>query len=154
MKRKCTFLLILLALAVGSFGGFFAGKSKVLADTSFWTGTAAGVIAPAGSIVQAPLPLLQVSQASTGSAYYDSGMKFDLQSLQPGEKTSLSLYVRNNGKKKVNVYPSVTNTPNVEINIPLSNSVLYPGGWAQFTFQVKATGIGPYKINIEFNRSE
>lgn len=154
MRHKCVLLLILLALAVGTFGGFFAGKSKALADTSFWTGTAAGVIAPAGSIVQAPLPLLQVSQASTGSAYYDSGMKFDLQSLQPGGKTSLSLYVRNNGKKKVNVYPSVTNTPNVEINIPLSNSVLYPGGWAQFVFQVKAIGIGPYKLNIEFNHSE
>jgi hypothetical protein len=154
MSRKCSILLIFLALVVGAFGGFFVNKSKALADTSFWTGTAKGMIAPAGTVIQSPLPVLQVSRDSTGNFYFDSGTMFDLKDLQPGQQTSLDLYVRNNGKKRINVYPSVTNTPNVEVITPLGNANLYPGGWAQFVFQVRAVDIGPYKVSIEFNRSE
>ena len=154
MNRKCSILLIFLAMVIGAFGGFFINKSKVLADTSFWSGTAKGMIAPAGTIIQSPLPVLQVSRDSVGNFYFDSGTMFDLKDLQPGQQVSMELYVRNNSKKRINVYPAVTSTPNVTVQVPLGNANLYPGGWAQFIFQVKAVDIGPYKVSIEFNRSE
>ena len=154
MNRKCSILLIFLAMVVGAFGGFTLTKSTVLADSSFWTGTAKGMIAPAGSIIQPVLPVLQVSRDSTGNYSLDSGTVFDLKDLQPGQQVSMELYVCNNSKKRINVYPAVTSTPNVTVQVPLGNANLYPGGWAQFIFQVKAVDIGPYKVSIEFNRSE
>jgi len=154
VKRSCITLLILLAVAVGAFSGFFLGKANVAADAAFWSGTAIGTIAPAGTIMQSPAPLIQVSDSSAGASFYNTGAQFDLDAMQPGQQTSLTLYVRNNSKKRVNVYPVINSTPNVEVYNPLGNANLYPGGWAQFVFQVKAVDIGPYTVKIDFLRCE
>lgn len=154
MKRIHVITLVLLAVAISAMSGFFIGRSGVSADSAFWSGTAIGTIAPAGTIVQSPAPVIQVSDSSAGPSYYNTGTQFDLKAIQPGQQTSLTVYVRNNSKKHVNVYPSISSTPNVEVYNPLGNANLYPGGWAQFVFQIKAVDIGPYTVKVDFLRCE
>jgi hypothetical protein len=154
MRKGYLFILIVLVLAIGTFGGFFFGKSNVFADTAFWSGIANGnVVSEETSIQPTPATIL-ITPNSVGEAIYPSGMTFDLKDLQVGQETSLTLYVRNYTKKITNIYTIVEATPNIIVYTPLNNSHIYPNGWAQFVFQVKALAIGPCSINIRFAKSE
>jgi hypothetical protein len=136
-------------LCIGLAAGVAICKIPALADNSFWSGTANGQIVPIGTVV-APLTIMQVAPESVGQAVYPNGMQFDLKNLQPGQQTSLNLFVRNTTKKMVNVYPLISNTPNVDVQVPLSNSRMYPGQWTQFLFQIRALTPGPCSVKIEF----
>jgi hypothetical protein len=154
MNRKCVIVLVVLALVVGTLGGFFFSKSNVFANTAFWQGTANGnVVSEETSIQQIPTTIL-ITPTSVGDAVYPSGITFDLKDLQIGQETSLTLYVRNYTKKITNVYTVVEATSNIDIYTPISNAHIYPNGWAQFVFQVKALTVGPCSVNIRFVESE
>jgi hypothetical protein len=154
MKHKYIFLLIILALAVGTFGGFFFGKSNAFADTAFWSGIASGNVVSTDTIMEPAQELILISPESIGKAVYPNGMAFDLKELKVGEETSLVLYVRNNTKKITNIYTLVSASDNLNIQTPISNTRMYPNGWAQFVFQIKALSIGPCSMNIRFVKSE
>ena len=153
MNRRIAFgFLLLMVLAIGMVSGIFIGKSKVLADNTFWQGTANGVILDDGAVAQPLTPSIQIAPDSVGQSYYLPGQQFDLKSLKVGQTTTINLYVRNNTKAQVNVYPVITSTQNIEVQSPMSNSWLYPGGWAQFPFMIKALEIGQCSVSISFAR--
>jgi hypothetical protein len=153
LKRNVSIaFMVLMALCIGMVSGIFIGKSKVMADNTFWQGTANGIILADGAVAQPITPIIQIAPDSVGLAYYLPGQQFDLKSLMVGQTTSINLYVRNNTKTQVNVYPVINPSPNIEVQSPMSNARLYPGGWAQFPFIIKATAIGPCSVGISFAR--
>lgn len=154
MNYKYTILLIVLALVAGTFGGFFFGKSNALADTAFWSGIASGNVVSTDTVMEPAQELILISPESIGKAVYPNGMAFDLKELKVGEETDLVLYVKNNTKKITNIYTLVSASDNLNVQVPISNTRMYPNGWTQFVFQIKALSIGPCSINIRFVKSE
>lgn len=154
-KRLFIIVAVIVALCIGLVSGIQIGKASAFTDNTFWSGTAKGIIVEEGTVVaQVPDEMLFVTPYSIGQDYYPSGQEFDLEELQVRGTTYLTLYVRNSTKKITNVYPVVTQTSNLEITTPLSNSFIYPGGWAQFVFVIKALEVGKYSINIGFKGDE
>jgi hypothetical protein len=152
--NKLTIIIIVIALCIGLFGGIFIEHTGVFADTAFWSGTANGNIVPVGTMIpQSPATLI-IAPDAIGPITYPNGTVIDLKNLQVGQTTTVTLYVRNNTKKIVNVYPLVTSTPNIEVLIPISNSKMYPNGWTQFLFQVKALSIGNCSVCIKFAKND
>ena len=142
--------LYIVILAVGICAGVLIDKAnKVLADNMFWSGAVSGTVVTADSVTKS-VTAVQVAPDSIDQAYYPIGQTFNLKDMQVGETTSVNLYVRNYTKKIVNVYPLVTATPNINVAIPMSNAKIYPNGWAQFVFQIKALAVGPCNISIGF----
>lgn len=154
-KRLLIVVAVAVALCTGLVSGIQIGKASAFTDNTFWSGTAKGIIVEEGTVIdQVPDEMLFVTPYSVGQDYYPSGQEFDLKELQVGETTYLTLYVRNSTKKITNVYPVINKTDNLEVQIPLCNSYIYPNGWAQFVFIIKALEVGKYSINIGFKGDE
>jgi len=154
-KRLLIVVAVTVALCIGLVSGIQIGKASAFTDNTFWSGTAKGIIVPKGDIaVQIPDEMLFVTPYSVGQDYYPSGKEFDLKELAVGETTYLTLYVRNSTKKITNVYPVINKTDNLDVQIPLCNSYIYPGGWTQFVFIIKALDVGKCSINIGFKGDE
>ena len=150
MKRILVIAAIGLTLAVGLTSGFFIGRSKALADNIFWQGVVSGIVVTAGTDIPVSESAVVIAPDSVGKSFYLTGQQFDLKDLQMGKSTTLVLFARNNTKKIANVYPVITSSPNVEVQNPLGDAHIYPNGWAQFVFQIKAIATGPYSIHIGF----
>lgn len=155
MKMKNTksvfnvlFAVTILFIGIGC--GILLDKSKVFAEDTFWNGTANGMIMAQGELVETPMPDIYVNSSPMGRDYYPNGTTFELENLEVGEVTYLTLYVHNNSKKITNVYPIINATKNVEVTNPLSSSKTWPGGWAQFVFPIRALSIGQCSVNIGF----
>ena len=154
IKKVVIVLLVGVAICISLTCGVFIGKNQADADNLFWSGTANGIISAKGSVVQVLDQSLKVSASSVGTTYYPNGTVFDLKNIEIGQSANVVLFVKNTTKEKVNVYPVITSSPNVEVQNPMGNSVIHPNGWAQFIFIVKAKDIGPCSVNIGFKSVE
>ena len=150
MNKKIVGLIAFFALCIGLICGSYIGKANVSASDTFWNGTAKGFIVEEDTIAQLPDEPFLVTPYSVGKECYASGTTFDLKDLQVGDVTYLTLYVRNNTKKITNVSTVITSTPNLEVNSPMKNSRIWPDGWTQFVFVIKAVDLGDCSINIGF----
>lgn len=148
MKTQFIFLIAIFALCWGVFIGVCVTKAQ--ASDSFWSGTAKGMVVPIDTTIKSPEEPFLITPYSVGKECYNSGTVFDLKNLEIGQVTYLNLYVRNNSGKTANVYPVYLPSKNLEVSCPMGNSKMWPGGWTQFVFIIKAINLGECKINIGF----